>query len=140
MSKSCGDCGLCCKLMGVTALDTGNGQRLSHRGGERFAMCSTFKLLLAAQTLRRVDQGHDKLDRRITYTKKDLVTYSPVTEPHADGAGLTRHGIQGHTSGATAFARFFFAQGSILLKNQIAYKSNFSVLDALYAACQYCRW
>jgi len=75
--------------VGVAALDTHTGRQIAHRGGERFPMASTFKLLLAAQTLRRVDQGHDKLDRRITYTKKDLVTYSPVTEPHADGAGLT---------------------------------------------------
>ena len=75
--------------VGVAALDTHTGRQIAHRGGERFPMASTFKLLLAAQTLRRVDQGHDKLDRRVTYTKKDLVTYSPVTEPHADGAGLT---------------------------------------------------
>lgn len=75
--------------VGVAALDTHTGRQIAHRGAERFPMASTFKLLLAAQTLRRVDQGHDKLDRRVTYTKKDLVTYSPVTEPHADGAGLT---------------------------------------------------
>ncbi|RZJ11493.1 MAG: class A beta-lactamase [Acidovorax sp.] len=75
--------------VGVAVLDTHTGRQIAHRGGERFPMASTFKLLLAAQTLRRVDQGQDKLDRRITYAKKDLVTYSPVTEPHADGAGLT---------------------------------------------------
>ena len=75
--------------VGVAVLDTHTGRQIAHRGGERFPMASTFKFLLAAQTLRRVDQGQDKLDRRITYAKKDLVTYSPVTEPHADGAGLT---------------------------------------------------
>lgn len=75
--------------VGVAALDTHTGRRIAHRGSERFPMASTFKLLLAAQTLRRVDQGQEQLARRITYAKKDLVAYSPVTEPHADGAGLT---------------------------------------------------
>ena len=51
--------------LGVTALDTGNGQMLAHRGGERFAMCSTFKLLLAAQVLAAVDAGKERLDRRL---------------------------------------------------------------------------
>ncbi len=75
--------------VGVAVLDTHTGRQIDHRGGERFPMASTFKLLLAAQTLHRVDQGSDQFDRRITYAKKDLVDYSPVTEPHADGTGLT---------------------------------------------------
>ena len=28
--------------LGIAALDTGNGKRLSYRADERFAMCSTF--------------------------------------------------------------------------------------------------
>jgi beta-lactamase class A len=75
--------------VGVAAFDTHTGRQIAHRGDERFPMASTFKLLLAAQTLRRVDEGQEKLDRRIPYARKDLVTYSPVTEPYADGAGLT---------------------------------------------------
>ena len=31
---------------------TGTGRLAAHRGGERFALCSTFKLLLAAQAVR----------------------------------------------------------------------------------------
>lgn len=30
--------------LGVAVLDTGNGHRISHRGDERFLICSTFKL------------------------------------------------------------------------------------------------
>lgn len=41
--------------LGVSILDTGIGQRLAHRGGERFLMCSTFKLLAVAAVLARVD-------------------------------------------------------------------------------------
>jgi beta-lactamase class A len=55
---------------------------------ERFAMCSTFKLLAGAAVLARVDAGKERLDRRVAYAKSDLVTYSPVTEKHV-GAGMT---------------------------------------------------
>src|ERR1051326_5728822 len=51
-------------------------------------MCSTFKLLAAAAVLKRVDQGQEKLDRRIVFAAKDLVTYSPITEKHVDD-GMT---------------------------------------------------
>jgi len=51
-------------------------------------MCSTFKLLAAAAVLTRVDAGKERLDRRVTYAKSDLVTYSPTTEKHVDD-GMT---------------------------------------------------
>jgi beta-lactamase class A len=52
-------------------------------------MCSTFKFLAAAAVLKRVDEGKEKLDRRIIYKKEDLVEYSPTTEKHvADGMPL----------------------------------------------------
>ncbi len=58
------------------------GQRLD----ERFAMCSTFKLALAAMVLREADAGRLSLDERIVYTKADLQSYAPITSQHlADG-------------------------------------------------------
>lgn len=51
-------------------------------------MGSTYKLLAAAAVLARTDAGKDSLDRRIPYTRADLVAYSPVTQLHADH-GLT---------------------------------------------------
>jgi beta-lactamase class A len=69
-------------------LDTGSGEVSGRRMGARFPMCSTFKTLAAAAVLKRVDDGKEKLDRRIVYGKSDLVTYSPATEKHA-GAGMT---------------------------------------------------
>jgi beta-lactamase class A len=51
-------------------------------------MCSTFKFLAAAYVLTRVDRGEERLDRRITFTAADLVTYSPVTETRV-GQGMT---------------------------------------------------
>ncbi len=75
--------------LGVAVLDTGTGRLAARRGGERFALCSTFKLLLAAQALHRVDSGVEQLEHRIVYGQADLLEYAPVTRPHAGGAGLT---------------------------------------------------
>ena len=72
--------------LGVAALDLKTGQRLAWRADERFRMCSTFKMPLAAHVLRRVDQGREDLNRRITYGKDVLMGNSPVVEKHvADG-------------------------------------------------------
>jgi beta-lactamase class A len=76
--------------LGVAILDTAAGGRsIARRGNERFPLCSTFKVLAAALILSRVDAGKERLDRRIVYGKDQLVTYSPVTEKHAGGDGLT---------------------------------------------------
>lgn len=74
--------------LGVAALDTGSGRVLAQRGDERFAMCSTFKWLLAAWVLSEVEAGRESLDRRIRYGREALVSWSPVTEKHV-GAGMT---------------------------------------------------
>ena len=74
--------------LGVAILDSGNGRIVAHRGEERFAMCSTFKFVAAALALARVDRGEEELERRVSYSKADLITYSPVTEKHVE-KGLT---------------------------------------------------
>jgi Beta-lactamase class A len=74
--------------LGVSILDTASGERTGHRADERFPMCSTFKVLAAAQVLARVDRGEEKLERRIAFAKKDLVAYSPVTEKHVGASGM----------------------------------------------------
>jgi len=74
--------------LGVAALDTGTGQRLSHRADERFPMCSTFKLLAAAAILENVDRGRERLDRWITYTRSDLLEYAPVTQANVSKGGM----------------------------------------------------
>ena len=73
--------------LGLAAFDTGTGERLSHRSDERFALCSTFKWLLAAGVLSRVDQGTLSLDRRVPYSAADMLGYAPVTREHlAEGS------------------------------------------------------
>jgi beta-lactamase class A len=75
--------------LGVAVLDTGSGMRIAWRGDERFLMCSTFKLLLAAAVLRKVDSGTEKLDRRIVFGKDALLEYAPVTRQHIGPSGMT---------------------------------------------------
>lgn len=76
--------------LGVAVLDAGTGASVDHRGDERFAMCSTFKLLLAAQVLHRVQQGDERLSRRVHYARSRLVPYSPASGPRSgDGGGMT---------------------------------------------------
>lgn len=74
--------------LGVAIVDTGSRPTLSHRGHERFPMCSTVKFPTAALVLARVDRGQERLDRRVSYGRNDLVTYSPVTEKNL-GTGMT---------------------------------------------------
>lgn len=68
--------------IGVAAFDTGSGRRIAHRADERFAMCSTFKWLLAASILARVGAGHASLGQHIAYTAADLLAHSPITQQH----------------------------------------------------------
>lgn len=75
--------------LGVAALDTGTGRRIGHRAGERFAMCSTFKLLLVARVLQKVERGEEKPGRWITYGKDDLLDYAPVAREHLPKGGMT---------------------------------------------------
>jgi beta-lactamase class A len=64
--------------IGVSMLDTATGRRFHDRGGERFAMCSTFKAALAGAVLARVDRGELTLDRKISYGDTDLLSNAPV--------------------------------------------------------------
>lgn len=72
--------------LGVYALATGTGATVVHRADERFAFCSTFKTLAAAAVLDR--DPLDRLEERVTYTRADLASYSPVAEKHVD-TGMT---------------------------------------------------
>jgi beta-lactamase class A len=75
--------------VGVFAVDTGDGTGMSHRADERFAMCSTFKWLLAAFVLSQVDQDEISLDERLSYGPSDLLDYAPVAKAHVDTGWLT---------------------------------------------------
>lgn len=69
--------------LGVVVRDAGLHRQMGYRALERFPMCSTFKLLAVALVLRRVDEGKEKLDRRISIKPNDVITYSPAIEKRA---------------------------------------------------------
>lgn len=75
--------------LGVALLDTGSGAAAGHRLDERFAMCSVFKLPLAALILREADQGRLALDRRVPYGKADMLSHAPVTAQHLARGHMT---------------------------------------------------
>jgi beta-lactamase class A len=75
--------------LGVAALDTGTGRTIGHRVDERFAMCSTHKLLTAAAILAMVDQGQIKLGTLVPFTTADLLDYAPVTRKNIDAGLMT---------------------------------------------------
>ncbi len=68
--------------VGAYLLDTQSQMELACNARERFAMCSTFKLLLAAAVLRRVDAGTLTLDHKLPLRPEDMVAHAPVTSLH----------------------------------------------------------
>ena len=72
--------------LGVFAQHTGSGDFIGFNAETRFAMCSTFKVLLAAAVLARVDAGEVSLAQTIAFSRADLVPHAPVTSRRlADG-------------------------------------------------------
>lgn len=74
--------------LGLYALDTGSGRHLAYRADQRFALCSTFKVMLAGAVLHLSQKQPDLLAKRIRFDAKTLVVYSPITQQHID-AGMT---------------------------------------------------
>jgi beta-lactamase class A len=79
----------CGGRLGVHVLDTGSGRSLAWRADERFGLCSTFKLLLAAAVLREADAGRLDLERVIRYGEADLVPHAPVTTRRLADGGMS---------------------------------------------------
>ena len=75
--------------VGFSAYDVESDQHWEYHADQRFAMSSTFKTLACAALLQRVDAGQENLDRKVSFSESDLVTYSPVTEKYAGGQALT---------------------------------------------------
>lgn len=72
------------------ALVNENGEALyAWRGDERFAMCSTFKLALAAAVLERVEEGEFSIDDSIAFDQSDILSYAPVTSERVAQGEMT---------------------------------------------------
>lgn len=74
--------------LGVFAVNAETGDHISYRSDERFPVCSTFKMLLAAAFLQRSEQNSGLIDQKIKYSKNDIVEYSPITEQNLE-EGMT---------------------------------------------------
>ena len=74
--------------LGALVLDTASGRMTGHRYDEVFAMCSTFKLALAAAVLQQADQGRLSLEMVLHYTQADMVPHAPVTGPNLAKGGM----------------------------------------------------
>jgi len=66
--------------LGVSAIDTGSRRSVHWRADERFAMCSTFKLLLAATVLQAVDTGELDAAELLAFDERDRVSHAPVID------------------------------------------------------------
>ncbi len=75
--------------LGVAILDTATGRVTGHRMDERFGMCSTFKLPLAAVTLHEIDAERLRADTVLAYTETDLAPNSPVARANLGKGGMT---------------------------------------------------
>ncbi len=75
--------------LGAYILDTASGNSAGFRADERFGMCSTFKLSLAAAILQMSERGMVELDTFLPYTQADLMSVSPVTAANLSKGGMT---------------------------------------------------
>ncbi|MDJ0917020.1 MAG: class A beta-lactamase [Woeseiaceae bacterium] len=75
--------------LGVGFLSLTSADPVGHRLDERFGMCSTFKLALAAVILKEAQEGRLDLDSRVHYTTDDMVPYAPVTSRHLERGYMT---------------------------------------------------
>jgi beta-lactamase class A len=75
--------------LGVVVFDAHGTQRVSYRPGERFPMCSTFKLLAVADALTRIDAGTLTFEGRVHYSQADLLEYAPAAKTHVAREWMT---------------------------------------------------
>jgi beta-lactamase class A len=75
--------------VGVAVFDIDSNERILHNGDDLFPLSSTFKTLACAALLHRVVSGQEDLQRRVTFTKEKLVSYSPATQSKVGAIGMT---------------------------------------------------
>jgi beta-lactamase class A len=72
--------------IGIALIDTHSGARFEHRAGQRFPLCSTFKLLLAARLLAGADAGQWQMDERLPIRRQDMLNNAPFSEKRIGGS------------------------------------------------------
>ncbi|SQI43695.1 Beta-lactamase Toho-1 precursor [Leminorella richardii] len=74
--------------LGVALINTADNSQIVYRGDERFAMCSTSKVMAAAAVLKQSETDSRVLSKKVAITKADLTNWSPIAKKHL-GAGMT---------------------------------------------------
>jgi beta-lactamase class A len=79
--------------IGISAINTSNGERIQYRANERFAFCSTSKLMVVSAILNKSMAAPKLLQKNITYSQKYLEDsgYSPITKKYlATGMSIAK--------------------------------------------------
>jgi beta-lactamase class A len=119
--------------LGLAVYDSGTGRRFFDGAEARFAMCSTFKVPLAAAVLARADRGEIDLSREIRFSEADLLDHAPVVKANlAKGAlsieTLLQAAVEvsdnsaanlvfGQISGPRGLTKFIRSTGDILTRS-----------------------
>ena len=75
--------------VGVAAIHIETGETASYNGALRFPMQSVYKFPIAAQLLKRVDDGKVTLEEKVRVRREDLRWgHSPVAERHPNGGEI----------------------------------------------------
>lgn len=74
--------------LGFALFDSQSGARFGHRAQQRFPLCSTFKLLLAARLLHGAQEGRWRMEDRLAISAGDLYPPSPFSGSRV-GVGAT---------------------------------------------------
>ncbi|MGF6191919.1 FONA family class A beta-lactamase [Serratia sp. 2723] len=74
--------------LGVALIDTADDSQILYRGDERFAMCSTSKVMAVSALLKQSETDKNLLAKRMEIKPSDLVNYNPIAEKHLD-TGMT---------------------------------------------------
>jgi beta-lactamase class A len=118
--------------LGCCLYQVGKGALAGHRADERFAMCSTFKLPLAAMVLAKADAGAIALDETLAIVEADAIPHMPVTAAFlgkrmtvaalAQAAQTTSDNLAAnllmkHLGGPHALTRFYREHGDSLTRS-----------------------
>ncbi len=68
--------------LGISAVNTANNTHIQYRSDEYFPTGSTFKVMGVSAMLQQSTTDHDLMQQKITYERKDISSWSPVTEKH----------------------------------------------------------
>lgn len=70
--------------LGIYVINTANNDVIKYRADERFAFCSTGKVITVASLLKKSENNLNLLNESIKYLQKDVdnSTYAPITKNH----------------------------------------------------------